>query len=138
MAGELLLDTGGLVGLLDRSQGVHEACVSFYETWHGAVVTTEAVLTEAIYLLSDVHGGGPACIDFILHGDVVLVPSTTVSLQRCRQLLEKYSDLPMDFADSTLVVLAEELDTDLIFTVDRDFRIYRIRGRRRFRVVPEL
>jgi predicted nucleic acid-binding protein len=43
----------------------------------------------------------------------------------------------MDFADSTLVVLAEELDTDLIFTVDRDFRIYRIRGRRRFRVVPE-
>jgi len=102
------------------------------------VVTTEAVLTESIHLLGGVPGGGPACIDFILDGGVVLVPSSIVSLQRCRNLLEKYSDLPMDFADSTLVVLAEELNTDLIFTVDRDFCIYRIRGRKRFRILPEL
>jgi len=66
------------------------------------------------------------------------VPSSTVSLQRCRKLLEKYSDLPMDFADSTLVVLAEDLNTDLVFTLDRDFQIYRIRGRKRFRILPEL
>ncbi|PYR98840.1 MAG: pilus assembly protein, partial [Acidobacteria bacterium] len=50
----------------------------------------------------------------------------------------KYSDLPMDFADSTLVVLAEELDTNLLFTVDRDFQVYRIRGRKAFRVLPEI
>ena len=42
----------------------------------------------------------------------------------------------MDFADATLVVLAEELDTDLVFTVDRDFNVYRIRGRKHFRIVP--
>ena len=44
----------------------------------------------------------------------------------------------MDFADSTLVVLAEDLNTDLVFTLDRDFQIYRIRGRKRFRILPEL
>ena len=52
--------------------------------------------------------------------------------------MEKYSDLPMDFADSTLVVLAEELNTDLVFTVDQDFSVYRIRGRKPFRVVPRI
>ena len=68
----------------------------------------------------------------------MLAPSTDTSLTRCRALIEKYSAVPMDFADATLVVLAEELNTDLIFTVDSDFRVYRIRGRRPFRIVPEL
>ena len=136
MAGELLLDTSALVGLLDRSQTIHRACVDFYRTWHGPVVTSEAVLTESTHLLSDVRHGSAACIDFILKGNVVMVPSTPVSLQRCRTLVEKYSGLPMDFADATLVVLAEELHTDLIFTVDQDFVVYRIRGRHRFEILP--
>jgi uncharacterized protein len=138
VAGELLLDTGTLVGLLDHSQSVHEACAVFFSTWTGPVVTTEAVLTESTHLLSGVHGGPQACIDFILRGGVILMPSSAPSLHRCRQLLEKYSDVPMDFADSTLVVLAEELDTDMVFTVDRDFLIYRIRGRKRFQKFPEM
>jgi predicted nucleic acid-binding protein len=138
VAGELLLDTSALVGLLDRSQTIHEACVEFYSAWDGPVVTSEAVLTESAHLLSDVYRGSTACIDFILKGDVVLVPSTTVSLQRCRTLIDKYADLPMDFADATLVVLAEELHTDLVFTVDQDFNVYRIRGRNRFAVFPKV
>ena len=136
MAGELLLDTGGLVGLLDRSQSVHGKCVDFYRTWEGPVVTTEAVLTESTHLLSGTAGGIAACIDFVLRGGVILVPSSEPSLQRCRALLDKYSDLPMDFADATLVVLAEELNTDLVFTLDRDFSVYRIRGRKHFRILP--
>ena len=136
MAGELLLDTGALVGLLDRSQNVHQACVDFYTTWKRTSVTTEAVLTESIHLLSGVRGGSVACIDFVLRGGVVLVPSSEASLKRCRTLLEKYSDLPMDFADSTLIVLAEELNTDKVFTFDGDFRIYRIRGRKQFQIFP--
>ena len=136
MAGELLLDTGALVGLLDRSQNVHQACVDFYTTWKRTSVTTEAVLTESIQLLSGVRGGSVACINFVLRGGVVLVPSSKASLKRCRTLLEKYSDLPIDFADSTLIVLAEELNTDKVFTFDGDFRTYRIRGRKQFQIFP--
>jgi predicted nucleic acid-binding protein len=136
VAGELLLDTGALVGLLDRSQNIHKDCVDFYSAWQGAVVTTEAVLTESVYLLSDIPLGPVSCIDFILRGGIFLAPSTELSLQRCRSLMERYSDLPMDFADATLVALAEELNTNLVFTVDRDFRIYRMRGRRAFHIVP--
>lgn len=80
MAGELLLDTGALVGLLDRSQSVHKACVDFYSTWADPVVSTEAVITESIHLLSAVRGGGTACLDFVLKGGCVLVPSTQISL----------------------------------------------------------
>ena len=137
MADELLLDTGALVGLLDRSQSIHNACVEFYSSWKGSVVTTEAVITEAIHLLSNVRNGGAACLDFLLGGGALLVPSTEPSIKRCRILLDKYADLPIDFADATLIVLAEELNTDLVFTFDSDFRIYRIRGRKHFRIVPE-
>ena len=137
MAGELLLDTGALIGLLDRAQTVHKACADFYNDWNGQVVTSEAVITESIHLLSGTRDGGTACTDFILQGGIFVFPSTEASLKRCRQLIEKYSDLPMDFADATLVVIAEELGTDLIFTVDHDFRIYRIRGRKHFRIVPD-
>jgi hypothetical protein len=137
MAGELLLDTGALVSLLDRSQSGHRDCARFLERWEGVIVSTEAVLTEATHLLGRVHGGRTACLDFFLSGGAILVPSAEAALRRCRRLLEEYSDLPMDYADSTLVALGEELDTNLVFTTDRkDFAVYRLRGRKSFRVMP--
>ena len=138
MAGELLLDTGGLVSLLDRGQSGHADFTAFFNGWTGPVVTSEAVLTEATHLLRRGHGGADACLAFVLNGGAVVVPSTTSSLGRCRALMRRYDDLPMDFADATLVVLAEELQTDLVCTTDqRDFQVYRIGGNKRFRIVPD-
>lgn len=135
----LLLDTGGLVTLLDRSQRNHQAFARFFEGWQGEVVSTEAVLTEASHLLGRVAGGRTACLDFLLAGGATLVPSSRATLERCRALVERYADVPMDFADATLVVLAEDLGTNLILTADRkDFSIYRIGGRRRFKIVPQV
>ena len=139
MAGELLLDTGALVSLLDRSQTHHDTCRRFFDTWTGSVVSTEAVLTEATHLLASVDRGVTACVEFFLQGGAVLVPSTPASLNRVRTLLEKYADLPMDFADATLVTLAEELGSALVFTTDRtDFAVYRLKDRKPFRIVPDL
>jgi predicted nucleic acid-binding protein len=105
MPGELLLETGALVSLLDRSQTHHLKCRRAFADWTGPVVSTEAVLTEATHLLAGVQGGRAACVDFFLSGGALLVPSSTTSLQRVRKLLDKYADLPMDFADATLVAL---------------------------------
>lgn len=139
MAGELLLDTGALVSLLDRSQTHHDICRRFFDDWEGPVVSTEAVLTEATHLLASIDGGVTTCVDFFLQGGAVLVPSTPASLTRVRALLAKYADLPMDFADATLVTLGEELGSALVFTTDRtDFSVYRLKDRRPFRVVPVL
>ena len=138
MAGELLLDTGALVSLLDRSQNRHQEFLRFFSDWTAPVVSSEAVLTEATHLLGRVAGGRRACLDFFLSGGAILVPASVSSLRRCRLLVERYADLPMDFADATLVALAEELDTNLVLTTDRrDFAVYRVGTRRRFRVVPD-
>lgn len=138
MAGELLLDTGALVSLLDRSQTEHLAFRDLFEAWSSAVLTTEAVLTEATHLLGRVAGGRSACLDFVLAGGAVLVPASRTSTVRCRELIARYADLPMDYADATLVALAEEARTDLVATTDRrDFHIYRMASGAAFRVVPE-
>lgn len=137
MASELLLDTGALVSLLDRSQRRYREFTDFFEAWTGQVVTTEAVLTESTHLLGRITGGAIACLDFVLSGGALLVPATTNSLRRARELMQRYADCPMDNADASLVVLAEDIGTNRVLTTDqRDFSIYRIAGRRRFRICP--
>lgn len=116
MAGELLLDTGALVSLLDRSQTFHRECVKFFDEWDGPVVSTEAVLTEATHLLGRVTRGRQTSLDFFLSGGALLIPSSRASLTRARALLDEYASVPMGFADATLVVLGEELETNLVFT----------------------
>lgn len=138
MADSLLLDTGALVSLLDRDQREHGPCMRFFESWSGPVLSTEAVLTEATHLRARTRGGRAACVDFFLAGGAVLVHATPGSLRRARQLIEQYASLPMDYADATLVALAEEARTDLVFTTNRrDFALYRIGGRGRFHIVPD-
>ena len=137
MAAELLLDTGALVSLLDRRQSLHERCKTALREWTGSVVSTEAVLTEASHLLRSQPGGRAACVEVFLSGAATLMPLTRAMLRRAHSLLQQYEDLPMDFADATLVVLAEQLGADSVLTTDRrDFEIYRIGGRRNFRILP--
>lgn len=139
MAGELLLDTGALVSLLDRSQSHHRRCTALFSGWRGTVVSTEAVLTEATHLLGRAPNGRELCLEFFLAGGATLVPASLSTLRRCRTLMAKYADQPMDYADATLVVLAEELGTDLVFTTDRrDFEVYRFGKDRPFQIVPPL
>lgn len=137
MAGELLLDTGAFVALMDRGERRHTECVKVFEGWSGPIVTTEAVLTETLYLVGPKWEHQRVCLEFLLRGAFVLMPSSRKSLRRVAALMEKYRDVPMDFADATLVVLGEELGTDLVFTLDqRGFTVYRLFGRKPFRLIP--
>lgn len=137
VAGELILDTGPLVALIDRSETRHRDCVETLETWTGTILSTEAVLTEALHLLGPDRSGRRVCLEFFLRGAVLLAPSSLESLARVRVLMEKYADLPMDYADATLVVLAEDLGSDRIFTLDRrGFSVFRAAGTRPFHMIP--
>jgi uncharacterized protein len=137
VADELLLDTGPFVALVDRSEELHGECVAALESWTGSVVTTEAVLTETLYLVGPQWRAQKVALEFILRGAFQLVPSSHASLQRVAALMERYRNVPMDFADATLVVLGEELETDRVFTLDRrGFSTYRMNRRKPFRVIP--
>jgi predicted nucleic acid-binding protein len=137
VADELLLDTGPFVALVDRSEERHGECVASLESWTGSIVTTEAVLTETLYLVGPQWRAQKVALEFILRGAFQLVPSSHASLKRVAALMERYRNVPMDFADATLVVLGEELETDRIFTLDRrGFSTYRMNRRKPFRVIP--
>jgi len=111
--------------------------VEFFKTFAGEVLTTEPVLTETLYLLSPYMKAEKACIHFILRGGATLVPQSAESLTRALALMEKYKDVPMDFADATLVTLAEETDVSEVFTLDmRGFSAYRIHGKKAFTIWP--
>jgi uncharacterized protein len=137
VADELLLDTGTFVALVDRDERTHATCVAALESWHGPVVTTEAVLTETLYLVGPQWRSQTTCLEFILRGAFQLVPSSLASLKKISALMEKYRNVPMDFADATLVVLGEELETDWVFTLDRrGFSTYRLNRNRAFQIIP--
>jgi hypothetical protein len=132
-----LLDTSALVAFLHRDDADHERCVEVLRGFEGILLTTEPVLTESMYLLARARGGPDACLEFFIRGGAVLVPSSRESLVRCKAVMRRYADLPADFVDATLVVLAEETEAYRIFTLDRrGFAAYRGAGRRAFEIRP--
>lgn len=137
MAGELLLDTSGLVSLLDRSQAHHRAFAAFFRKWTRPVLTTEAVITEATHLLARFEGGALGVLRFILEGGAILVPGSLDALARAETVMRTYADNDLDYAAATLVVLAEDVGTGHILTLDRrDFSALRWRRNRGFQIHP--
>lgn len=125
------------MALVDRDEKLHADCVAALESWTGPIITTEAVLTETLYLVGPQWRAQKTCLKFLLRGAFQMVPSSLDSLKRVSALMEKYRNVPMDFADATLVALAEELQTDWVFTLDRrGFSTYRMHRNRAFQIVP--
>jgi predicted nucleic acid-binding protein len=56
-------------------------------------------------------------------------------MPRIVELTDKYADLPMDFADATLVITAEKTGIKKIISMDKDFDVYRLPGREQIRNV---
>jgi predicted nucleic acid-binding protein len=135
---DLLLDTGPFVALLDRSERNHKRCTAFFRDFRGRLITTESVLTEAVYLLGPSFPRQKPALDFILAGGAELVPMMPAMLNRCVHLMSKYSDVPMDYADATLVAVGETLGIRDVLTLDRrGFSVYRYASRGAFRIFPD-
>ena len=76
-------------------------------------------------------------IDFVVESLIELVPSDRESLEKTKNLMRKYADLPMDYADATLVCLAMDTRIYNILTFDeKDFTIYRVHGKKKFHILP--
>jgi predicted nucleic acid-binding protein len=135
---DLLMDAGPFVALLDRGERNHEQCVAFFREFRGRLITTEAVLTEAVYLLGPSFARQKPALEFVLASGADLVPRTSALLKRCAHLMSKYSDVPMDYADATLVAVADALGIRDVLTLDRrGFSVYRYASRGSFRIYPD-
>jgi predicted nucleic acid-binding protein len=95
------------------------------------------VLTELFHLVGDNAREVEAAWAFIRSGAVTVLPISDTDLPDLEALMRKYRDRPMDFADATLVHLAQRESFSTVFTIDQDdFETYRIGGRKRLRILP--
>jgi hypothetical protein len=132
-----ILDTGPWVALIDRSESRHTDCVQWLKNFSGRLYSTEAVLTEVLYILNFSIKAQCAALDFILESVVEIVPSNIGSIEKTKNLMKKYADLPMDFADATLVCLAMQTGMQNIVTFDqKDFAIYKLPKKKGFMIMP--
>jgi predicted nucleic acid-binding protein len=123
-----ILDTGPWVALIDRSKATHDRCVKWFKQYTGKMYSTEAVLTEVLYLLNFAVDAQTAAMDFVLESVVELIPVGIESLNRVKSVMLKYADVPMDYADATIVCLAMETGIRNVITLDKkDFSIYKIK-----------
>jgi uncharacterized protein len=133
-----LLDSGVIVALLDRSEAHHTRCVAALEELGGPLVTCEAVIAESCYLLRGLPGAAEAVLENVERGIFQISFQLSRSASLVRNIMSKYRDLPVDFADACLVQLADELNTGDILTLDRDFESCRWRRTRPFRLLIAL
>jgi uncharacterized protein len=137
MAADTLVDTGAILALLDRTDRWHRVCADAFDQLRLPLLTSEAVLTELFHLLGDSRHEMETAWKFIRSGALRMSVIDHSELPEIQDLMRRYSDRPMDFADATLVYLARREGLSTVFTVDHsDFNTYRIERRKRFRIFP--
>jgi len=131
----ILVDAGLLVALLSKDDEHHRRCRAVFRGLREPLLWT--VLTEAMHLLRDLWGAQDRLFGLVEVGSIEITPLGPGDLSRMRQLMQKYRDLPMDFADAALVTVAEREGITRVFTLDRrDFEVYRPAKIGRFSLVP--
>jgi uncharacterized protein len=133
----ILVDAGPLVALLSANDQHRTACTEALRTIRQPLMTVWPTVTEATHLLAGWPTAQAALLQRLESGGLGLLQLDRTDVPRIRELMGKYGDRPMDLADAALVRVAERERIDTIFTVDRtDFRVYRLNGRTRFRMIP--
>ncbi len=128
-ATKILLDTGPLVGFVSETDQHHLWALDIWNTLYQPLCTCEAVLSEAIFLLQSDGVAIDSLLELFERELVKIDFSISFRLPEICDLLRKYSDRPMSLADACLVRMAELHDHCQVFTTDRDFRVYRRKGR---------
>lgn len=135
----ILCDAGPLVAIIDRTDIHHADCDATLDLLSGdLLLTTWPCLAEAMYLLyrADGHRAQDRLWDMIGRGILTVRDPAADEWERMRDLMAQYASRPMDLADASLVAAAERTGIRRIFTLDRDFQIYRINGKDPFDIVP--
>jgi predicted nucleic acid-binding protein len=126
-----------MLALLHKDDRWHSPCVETFRRLCVPWGTSIAVLTEFFYLAGRGPRAAATAWNFVRSAAITVLAIDDTDLPALDQLMRRYADRPMDFADATLVHLARRECLSTVFTVAHDdFETYRIDGRRRFRIVP--
>ena len=137
----IIADTGFFVALANRDDRDNEAAVKALAKLREGLVTTWPVLTETAHLIG-ARLGTHALLTWVASargGAFEIFDLNSGHWPRMEALMKHYADLPMDLADASLVLLAEDQDDGRILSTDRrDFRTYRWKKRKPFKNLLDL
>lgn len=120
----VILDTGPLVTWFCPRDIHHDWAVGVFDQLSSGMLVCESVLTEVCHLIAKDGAPPAAVLKLVERNDLVLVP-LTYEIAAIRSLMERYNDVPMDFADACVTRLAELHDNASVCTTDSDFVVYR-------------
>lgn len=135
MKGQVLLDTGPLVALLDRRDFHHQWAKAQFALIQPPLLTCESVVSETCFLLKDIPQGSQTIMALLASRVVTLAFSLAEEIRPVAMLMSRYANGPMSLADACLVRMAEQHGNYFVLTLDRDFTIYRKHGRQ---VIPTI
>lgn len=125
----VILDASPLVAYFDASEPHHAWCARQFAALRPPLLTCEAALAEAVYLVDSRGGNSARIFDFVLDGAIRLPFSLEDEIAAVIALRRRYASVPMSLADACLLRLVEQNPHAKVFTLDRDFKIYRQHGR---------
>ncbi len=120
-----LIDSGPLIALFDRGDRYHERVKRFLKGYNGQLLTTWAVLTEVSHMLDFNINAQLDFLRWVELGGVQLYEIEQKELIEIIDMMQKYSDIPMDLADASLMYIAHKEKIKTIVSIDSDFDIYR-------------
>ncbi len=133
MKQQVILDTGPLVAFINSRDSFHDWALAQWASIKPPLLTCEAVISEACFLLRDRDKGVNSVLE-LLYREILTVPFRLAEhIAPVSALLKRYSNVPMSLADACLVRMAELRDSSSILTLDSDFRVYR---KHKHKIIP--
>jgi len=129
MYNSILIDAGPLIALFDSSDKHHRRISTFLKENPYRYVSTVAVFTEVSHMLDFSIAARRDFYEWVMYRGIIISDINQNDMLRLIELTDKYADVPMDFADATLVITAEKTGIREIISIDRDFDIYRLPGK---------
>ena len=128
----VVVDTGPIVALLDADESRHDWARARFEELRAPLLTCEAVLSEASFLLRRAGADPSLPASLVRRGvlEVARLFATDADADAMARLMRRYADIPMSFADACLVRIVERTRNASVMTLDSGFRIYRQARRR--------
>jgi len=125
----ILIDSGPFIALFDSSDSQHKKIRDFFSKTNYRFISTLAVFTEVSHMLDFSVKAQQDFYQWVMYRGVIISDINQHDMPRIAELTSKYADVPMDFADATLVVTMEKTGIREIISLDKDFYIYRLPGK---------
>lgn len=120
-----LIDAGPIIALFNKKDRYHPQIKEFLKQYTGILTSTWPVITEVSHMLDFNTQTQIDFLTWISRGGIRIENIEQEDIIRIIELSKKYSDIPMDLADASLVSISEKFDLKEIITIDSEFYIYR-------------